>query len=68
MAQSTYLVDRDNLTVGLLDTLLTLDKVPKSRFGYNVIGSEQTHAIKFRSRVLFRWHSSANDLVFLELF
>lgn len=62
----SYHVECDDLSVRLLDLLQLHEEVPESRFGHNIVGSEDTHAVKFRRGIGLRWQVAANDLIFLE--
>ena len=62
---STYRVDGDNLTRGLLDLLQTSQEVPVSRLGDNLVRGKDTHAVQSRRRVRLGRQMPADDLVFL---
>jgi hypothetical protein len=60
------LVERNDFTVGLLDFSELHQKVPESRLGDHIVGSENSHAVEFGSWVGVSRQVTADDLVFLE--
>lgn len=63
---STYHVDADDLTGGLLDLLQTTHEVPVTGLGDNGVGRKDTHTVQSRGRVTLGGQMPANDLVLLE--
>jgi len=61
-----YLVESDDLAVGLLDLPQLGKEVPEPRLGDNLVGSEDAHAEKLWYWVGIGRHVSADDLVFLK--
>ena len=61
-----YLVEGDDLAVGLLDLLQLGKEVPEPRLGDNLVGSEDAHAVKLWGWVGIRRQVAADDLVFLK--
>lgn len=60
----TYLVQADNLTVGLLDLLQLHQEVPEAGLGDNLIGGEDAHAVQLRGGVSLGGQVAPDDLVF----
>jgi len=60
-----YLIDSDDLAIGLLDLLQLRKEVPEPRLGHNIVGCEDAHAVKLGRRVRIRGQMAPNDLVFL---
>lgn len=48
---TTYHVEADNFTIGLLDFSKLHQEVPESRFGYNSVWCKNAHAVKLGCRV-----------------
>jgi hypothetical protein len=63
---STYSLDADDLTSGLLDLAETAKEVPETRLGDSGVGSEDGHAVHLGSRVCLGGQVTADDLVFLK--
>lgn len=63
---STYHVDADDLTSGLLNLLETTHEVPVTGLGDNGVGRKDTHAVQSRGRVCLGGQMPADDLVLLE--
>jgi len=63
---ATHLVQRDDLTVRLLDLAELAEEVPEPRLGDNVVGRKNTHAVDLGGRVGLAGEVAADDLVFLE--
>ena len=62
----TYLVQADDLTVGLLDLLQLHQEVPEARLGDDIIGGEDAHAVQLGGGVGLGGQVAANDLVLLK--
>ena len=62
----THLVERDDLTVRLLDLSELREEVPESALGNDIVWSKDAHAVELWGRVGITWKVTANDLVFLE--
>ena len=63
---ATHLVQRDDLTVRLLDLAELAEEVPEPRLGDNIVGRKNTHAVDLRGGVGLAGEVAADDLVFLE--
>jgi len=61
-----YLVEGDDLAIGLLDLPQLGEEVPEPRLGDNLVGCEDAHAEKLGYRVGLGRHVAADDLVFLK--
>lgn len=66
LSSKTYVVQADDLAVGLLDLLELGQEVPETGLGDNLIGSEDAHAVELGGRVGLGRQMAANDLVFLK--
>lgn len=62
----TYLVQADDLTVGLLDLAELGEEVPETALGNNGVGSEDTHAVELRGGLRVSGQMAPNDLVLLQ--
>ncbi len=62
----THLVQRDDLTVRLLDLAELAEEVPEPRLGDNIVGRKNTHAVDLGGGVGLAGEVAADDLVFLE--
>jgi hypothetical protein len=62
----SYLVDREDLTRGLLKLVSLLEDVPETRLGSNFIGAEDTHAEDRRVGVVLGRLLATNDLVLVQ--
>ena len=58
-----YLVQADNLTIGLLDLLELGEEVPEARLGDDVVGGEDSHAIELRGGSRVGRQVPSDDLV-----
>lgn len=65
-SSATHLVQRDDLTVRLLDLAELAEEVPEPRLGDNVVGRKNTHTVDLGGRVGLAGEVAADDLVFLE--
>jgi len=59
------LAHRDDLSVGLLDLAELAKKVPEPRFGDNLIGRKDAHAVELGGGVGLRGQMAPDDLIFL---
>lgn len=57
------LVERNNLTVSLLNTLQTLQEVPETRLRDNNVWSKDAHAVELRLWRRLSWQMAADHLV-----
>lgn len=64
--RQTYLVQADDLTVGLLDLAELGEEVPETALGNNGVGSEDTHAVELRGGLRVSGQMAPNDLVLLQ--
>jgi len=58
-------VDADNFTAGLLDLFKLPKEVPETGLCNDFVGSEDTHAVDFRSGLSLRREMASDDLEFL---
>ena len=61
-----YLVEGNDLAVGLLDLSELRKEVPESRLGYDIVWCKDTHAVELWRWVGVRGQMAPNDLVFLK--
>lgn len=61
-----YLIESNNLSVGLLNLPQTSKEVPESRLGNDIVRRKDAHAVELGSWVGLGWQVTANDLVFLK--
>jgi len=59
-------VHSDYLSVGLLDLLQLSQEIPETRFGDDIIGREDTHAVNLGIGLILRREVAADDLIFSE--
>lgn len=62
----TYLIEADDLTVGLLDLAKLGQKVPEPRLGNDRVGREDAHAVQLGRGVGLGGQMAPNDLVLSE--
>lgn len=58
-----YHIKTDDLSVRLLDLSKLHQKVPESRFGNNIVGGEDQHAIELWGEIRLCWQMTPNNLV-----
>jgi hypothetical protein len=61
-----YLVEADDLTVGLLDLSQLGKEVPETALRDHIVGSKDAHAVELWRRVGIGRQMTADDLVFLQ--
>lgn len=61
-----YLVQADNLSIGLLDLAELHQEVPEARLCDDTVDGEDTHAVELWSWVGLGWQVTANDLILCE--
>ena len=66
VGRAAYLVQADDLTVGLLDLLQLHQEVPEAGLGDDIIRGKDAHPVQLRSGIGVGWQVTANDLVFLK--
>lgn len=59
-------VDSNYLSVGLFDLLQLSQEIPEPRFGDDIIGREDTHAVNLGIWLVLRREVAADDLIFSE--
>jgi len=62
--QTTYHIQRHNLTGTLFDFPELLEEIPEAGFSDDGVGSEEAHAVKLGSRIRIRGQFAADNLVF----
>lgn len=66
IGKTTYRLDADDLTGGLLDLLETTQEVPVTGLGDRLVRGEDGHPVHGRGRVGLGGQVAANDLVLLK--
>lgn len=66
LGKSTYRLDADDLTSGLLDLLETTQEVPVTGLGDSLVRGEDGHAVHGRGRVGLGGQVAPDDLVLLK--
>ena len=61
-----YLIESDDLAVGLLDLLQLGDEVPETRLGDDIVRRKDAHAVELGGRVALRGQVTPDDLVFVQ--
>lgn len=62
----SYLVQADDLAVGLLDLAQLGEEVPETALGDDIVGSEDAHAVELGGRVGVGGQVAPDDLVLLQ--
>ena len=65
-SDSSYLIQRHDLSSTLLNLPQLLQEIPETRLGNNLVVGEETHTVEFWSGVRLRRKTAANDYVLMK--